>query len=53
MIWPAPNFWFRSRLSRTTVESSFCETTVPSQVSGGVRQVSQLPQAGAVGSWPK
>lgn len=53
MIWPAPNFWFRSRFSRTTVESSFCETTVPSQVSGGARQVSQLPQAGAVGSWPK
>ena len=44
MIWPAPNFWPRSRFSRTTVDSSFCAATVPSQVSGGVRQVSQLPQ---------
>ncbi len=53
MIWPAPNFCPRSRFSRTTVDSSFWETTVPSQVSGGVRQVSQLPQEAVAGSWPK
>jgi hypothetical protein len=45
MDWPAPNFWPRSRCSRSTVDSSFCAATVPSQDSGGVRQVSQLPQA--------
>ena len=49
---PAPNFWPRSRCSRSTVESSFCAATVPSQDSGGVRQVSQLPQAAAP-VWPK
>ena len=43
MIWPAPKRWPRSRRSRTTVESTFCAATVPSHVSGGVRQVSQLP----------
>ena len=42
MTWPAPNRcrrWSR----RTTADSSFCAATVPSQVSGGDRQVSQLP----------
>lgn len=53
MIWPAPNFCRRSRSSRHTVDSTFCATTVPSQVSGGLRQVSQLPQASASASWPK
>ena len=32
------------RCNRSTVESSFCAATVPSQVSGGSRHVSQLPQ---------
>ena len=48
MDWPAPNFWPRSRCSRSTVDSSFCAATVPSQDSGGVRQVSQLPHARAL-----
>jgi hypothetical protein len=52
-ICTAPNFWPRSRCSRTTVDSTFWAATVPSQVSGGVRQVSQLPQAAASGSCPK
>ncbi len=43
MTWPAPNFWPRSCLSRYTADSSFCAATVPSQVCGGDRQVSQLP----------
>ena len=47
MTWPAPYRWSRSRSSRTMVDSSFCAGTVPSQVSGGDRQVSQLPQATA------
>ncbi len=41
---PAPNFWLRSFCRRNTVDSSFCAGTVPSQDSGGVRQVSQFPQ---------
>ena len=49
--WPAPKRWLRSRFSRTTVESSFCAGTVPSQLSGGVRQVSQLPHGSD--AWPK
>lgn len=51
MTCPAPNFWPRSRLSRTTADSSFCAGTVPSQDSGGVMHVSQLPQG--PDSWPK
>ena len=51
MIWPAPNFWRRSRCSRSTVERIFCAATVPSQACGGDRQVSQLPQAAE--RWPK
>ena len=42
---PAPNFWFRSRFSRSTADSRFCAATVPSQDCGGARQVSQLPHA--------
>ena len=45
MICPAPNRWFRSRCRRTIVDSSFCAGTVPSHVSTGFRQVSQLPQS--------
>ena len=52
-ICSAPNFCPRSRCSRTTVDSTFCAAMVPSQVSGGVRHVSQLPQPAASGSWPK
>lgn len=52
-ICTAPNFCPRSRCSRTTVDSTFCAATVPSQVSGGARQVSQLPQFSPDGSWPK
>ncbi len=48
-----PNFCRRSWCSRHTVDSSFCAATVPSQVSGGARHVSQLPQAGVSASWPK
>ena len=51
MRWPAPKRWWRSRQSRTTVESSFCAGTVPSHDSGGDRQVSQLPHG--VDAWPK
>jgi len=48
MIWPAPNRWpSRSRSSRTIVDSTFCAGTVPSQVCGGDRHVSQFWQAGA------
>jgi hypothetical protein len=49
MIWPPPNRWFRSRCSRTIVDSSFWAGTVPSQVSTGSRQVSQLPQSSSLG----
>jgi putative transcriptional regulator len=35
----------RSRCNRTIVDSSFCDGIRPSHVSGGVRQVSQLPHA--------
>ncbi len=52
-ICTAPNFCRRSRSSRHTVDSTFCAATVPSQVSGGTRQVSQLPQPPGSGSWPK
>ena len=45
---PAPKRWLRSRSSRKTAESNFWAATVPSQDSGGVRQVSQLPQAAVV-----
>jgi hypothetical protein len=47
---PAPNEGPRSRSSRTTVDSSFCAATVPSQTSGGDRHVSQLPHGPEDGS---
>ena len=40
---PAPNDGPPSRDSRTSVESSFCAATVPSQTDGGDRHVSQFP----------
>jgi hypothetical protein len=49
---PAPNDGPPSRWSRTTVESSFCAATVPSQTEGGDRHVSQLPH-GPVSVSPK
>ncbi len=44
ITWPAPNFCRRSLASRNTADRNFCAAIVPSQDSGGDRQVSQLPQ---------
>ncbi len=48
---PAPKDCPRSRCSRSTVDSSICAGMVASQVSGGTRQVSQLPHGSLC--WPK
>ncbi len=41
ITWPAPKRW----PVRITAESTFCAGTVASHISGGFRQVSQLPQS--------